>query len=75
MGDKSHTLPFWKKYIFSTDHKMIGIQYTVTALCFMMVGLLMMLIMRWQLAYPAQPLPGIGGLFGDANAPGGHCPP
>ena len=25
-----HDLPFWKKYIFSTDHKWIGVQYTVT---------------------------------------------
>ena len=25
-------LPFWRKYIFSTDHKVIGIQYGLTAL-------------------------------------------
>ncbi len=30
-----------------------------------------MLMMRWQLAYPGQPVPIIGGLLGSANAPGG----
>jgi cytochrome c oxidase subunit 1 len=29
---------FWSKYIFSTDHKMIGIQYGLTALCFLLFG-------------------------------------
>ena len=32
--------------------------------CFMFIGLCMMLIMRWQLAFPMQPLPWIGELFG-----------
>jgi len=26
---------FWRTYVFSTDHKVIGIQYGVTALCFL----------------------------------------
>ncbi len=30
-----------------------------------------MMLMRWQLAYPGQPIPFIGGLLGEANAPGG----
>ena len=30
---------FWSKYIFSTDHKIIGIQYGMTALCFLFFGL------------------------------------
>ena len=32
-------LGFWRQYVFSTDHKVIGIQYTITALLFTMVGL------------------------------------
>ena len=67
----SHALPFWKKYIFSTDHKMIGIQYGVTSLLFLLFGFCLMLIMRWQLAYPGQPVPFIGQFLGDARAPGG----
>ena len=72
MSDGHHEeLPFWRKYIFSTDHKVIGIQYCVTGLVFLFFGFCLMMLMRWQLAYPDQPIPLIGGLFGDARAPGG----
>ena len=72
MPDGHHEeLPFWRKYIFSTDHKMIGIQYSLTGLAFLFFGFCLMMLMRWQLAYPSQPIPLIGGLFGDARAPGG----
>ena len=64
-------LSFWEKYVFSQDHKVIGIQYGFTALFFLLFGFSLILIMRWQLAYPGQPVPLIGGLLGDANAPGG----
>ena len=69
----SHKLPFWRQYIFSVDHKVIGVQYAVTALVFMFLGFSLMMLMRWQLAYPAQPFPweGMGNLFGDAKMPGG----
>ncbi len=67
----SHELGFWRKYIFSTDHKVIGIQYGITSLCFLLFGFTLMILMRWQLAYPGQPIPLIGSLLGDANAPGG----
>ena len=56
-----HELGFWRKYIFATDHKMIGLQYGLTALCFLMFGFFLMTLMRWQLAYPSQPIPIIGG--------------
>jgi len=65
MSDHSHDLPFWKKYIFSVDHKVIGIQYTVTALVFLAIGFGMMLVMRYQLAYPNQPIPVIGQFLGE----------
>ena len=45
-----HELPFWRKYIFSVDHKVIGIQYAVTALVFLFFGFSLMMMMRWQLA-------------------------
>jgi cytochrome c oxidase subunit 1 len=66
-----HELPFWQKYIFSTDHKWIGIQYGLTALVFLFFGFSLMMLMRYQLAYPGEVIPLIGGLFGDARAPGG----
>lgn len=54
---------FWRQYFFSTDHKVIGIQYGLTALIFMLFGFVLMMIMRWQLAYPGQPIPVVGGLL------------
>ena len=45
-------LGFWRKYIFSVDHKVIGIQYAVTGLLFLFFGFCLMMLMRWQLAYP-----------------------
>src|SRR5688572_16635560 len=70
-----HEPGFWSKYIFSTDHKMIGIQYGVTALFFLFFGYLLMAMMRWQMAYPGQPIPIIGQillkLLGPEQAAGG----
>jgi cytochrome c oxidase subunit 1 len=73
MGHDAHheELPFWRQYIFSQDHKVIGIQYAVTALVFLFFGFCLMMLMRWQLAYPGQPIPLIGNLFGEESAPGG----
>jgi len=33
-----HDEPFYRKYIWSTDHKIIGLQYGFTALFFLLVG-------------------------------------
>jgi len=68
-------LSFWRKYVFSTDHKTIGIQYAVTGLIFLFFGFCLMMMMRWQLAYPGQPLPLIGALFGEARMPAASCSP
>ncbi|HKQ47757.1 MAG TPA: cbb3-type cytochrome c oxidase subunit I [Phycisphaerae bacterium] len=60
-GDHHHDEPgFWRKWVFSVDHKMIGCQYAVTGLLFLFFGFTLMMIMRWQLAYPGQPIPFIG---------------
>jgi cytochrome c oxidase subunit 1 len=66
-----HDEPFWRRYVFSQDHKIIGLQYAFTALFFLLFGFGLMLLMRWQLAFPGKPIPLIGGLLGEANAPGG----
>ena len=58
-----HELNYWQKYIFSTDHKIIGIQYGVMALMFLFFGFCLMMMMRWSIAYPDQPLPLVGGLL------------
>ena len=61
---EAHPEPgFWRTYVFSTDHKMIGIQYGFTALLFLLFGFCLMMMMRWQLAYPGEAIPVIGGLL------------
>lgn len=47
---------FWRSYVFSTDHKVIGIQYLWGGLFFLFFGFCLMLLMRWQIAFPGQPL-------------------
>jgi cytochrome c oxidase subunit 1 len=61
--DHHHELPFWKKYIFSTDHKIIGYQYGITALIFLFIGFYLMMVMRWSIAHPDKELPGILAAF------------
>src|ERR671930_750352 len=68
-------LGFWRKYVFSTDHKVIGIQYAVTGLLFLLFGFSLMMLMRWQLAYPGAALPLLGKLLGEARMPGGTMVP
>src|SRR5213079_269441 len=65
-----HKLPFWRQYIFSTDHKWIGIQYGVTALCFLLFGFSLMLLMRLQLGWPGHAF-SIMKVLGETRAPGG----
>ena len=64
-------LSFLRKYVFSLDHKVIGIQYAVTGLLFLFFGFCLMMLMRWQMAYPGKAIPYIGDLFGPDKAPGG----
>ncbi len=61
---------FVRKYIFSTDHKIIGIQFLFVSLFFLLVGGLLAMQMRWQLGFPGKPMPG-GGILPDTMAPGG----
>ena len=41
-----------RKYIFSTDHKVIGLHYAFTSMFFLLVGFSLVVLIRWQLAYP-----------------------
>jgi cytochrome c oxidase subunit 1 len=64
-------LGFLRKYVFSTDHKVIGIQYAVTGLLFLLFGFSLMMLMRFQLAYPGRAIGWLGRLLGEARMPGG----
>lgn len=61
--------------MFSTDHKVIGLQYAFTSLAFLLLGFLLILLIRWQLAFPLEAIPVVGGALGEANAPGGVMQP
>jgi cytochrome c oxidase subunit 1 len=63
-------MSFWQKYIFSTDHKIIGIQFLFVSLFFLLVGGLLAMQIRWQLGFPNQPMPG-GGILPERMVSGG----
>jgi len=68
--EELHEMSFVRKYVFSTDHKVIGIQFLFLSLFFLFVGGFLAMMMRWQLAWPGRALP-FGGLFPEAMAPDG----
>jgi len=52
-------LGFWRTYVFSTDHKMIGRQFLFLGLFMMILGGVLALMLRWQLAWPETQIPGL----------------
>src|SRR5690348_8394747 len=54
--------PFIRRYIFSTDHKIIGIQFLLMSLLFLLLGGTLAMLMRWQLGFPERPVP-LAGAF------------
>src|ERR1700757_699879 len=58
----AHAAPtgFIRKYIFSLDHKVIGLQYYFLALIAVFVGMFLSLLMRIHLIWPTATLPLIG---------------
>ncbi len=68
----SHELSFVRTYIFSTDHKMIARQFLLLGLFMMVIGGLLAMLIRWQLAWPETPVPGFGWLFSETE---GVIPP
>ncbi len=57
--DHIHPAPrfFITKYVFSTDHKIIGLQFLFSGLIFFVLGGLLAMAVRWQLAWPWKPMP------------------
>ena len=50
----------WSRYVFSTDHKTIGVQFFVLGLLMLLFGGLLALMMRFQLAWPFAKVPLVG---------------
>src|SRR2546430_2689437 len=58
----AHAAPqgFIRKYVFSLDHKVIGLQYYFLALAAVFVGMFLSLLMRIHLIWPTAVLPLVG---------------
>jgi len=50
--DLYHAKSFWTRWIFCQDAKVIGIQYSITAIAIGLVALVLSWLMRLQLAFP-----------------------
>ena len=82
MSDHSHEevhrhpapTSFIRKYIFSLDHKVIGIQYIILALVAVIVGMTMSVLMRINLSWPGSHISILGTLF-PTGAPNGVMNP
>jgi len=75
--DHIHPAPrfFLTKYVFSTDHKVIGIQFLFSGLIFFVLGGLLAMAVRWQLAWPWKPMPVLSRLLWSAPSLGYQMPP
>ena len=59
-GEHAHVGSFLSTYVFSRDHKIIGIQFLFSTLLWFFVGGLLALGVRWQLAWPWTDMPILG---------------
>ncbi len=75
-ADHRHDAPkgFIRKYVFSLDHKVIGIQYYMLALVSVFVGLILSLLIRLHLVWPNVHVPLLEKLS-PLGAPGGVITP
>ncbi len=68
----AHELGFVRTYVFSSDHKMVARQFLFMGLFMMIIGGLLAMLIRYQLAWPETPVPGLGWLLRDTE---GVLPP
>src|SRR5438093_2422784 len=76
-GAVHHEVGFIRQYIFSTDHKMIGKQFLTLGLFGLLMGGVLAMLVRWELAFPETPVPGLGWvpeptMFGGNITPAGY---
>jgi cytochrome c oxidase subunit I len=65
---------FLRRYVFSIDHKTIGKQYFGLALLAVFTAIVLSWLMRFHLAWPMEPLPGLQSVA-PAGAPSGIITP
>lgn len=69
--DHHHKETFVTKYIFSMDHKMIAKQFLITGIIMGIIGIVMSLLFRMQIAWPEESFGIFKFLLGEKMAPGG----
>lgn len=69
--DHHHKETFITKYIFSMDHKMIAKQFLITGIVMGIIGIVMSLLFRMQIAWPEESFKVFSWLLGEDFAPGG----
>ncbi|MGB1112028.1 MAG: cytochrome c oxidase subunit I [Schleiferiaceae bacterium] len=52
-----HEENFFTKYLFTMDHKMIGKQFLITGMIMGIIGVMMSMLFRLEIAYPEQSFP------------------
>ena len=75
--DHIHPAPsyFIFKYVFSHDHKVIGLQFLFSGLIFFVLGGLLAMAIRWQLAWPWKPIPILSRALWSSPSLGYQMPP
>jgi len=64
-----HEFGFFRKYVWSTNHKVIGKQFLWSSFFFLFLAGLLAMCIRWNLAHPNTPVPIVGKiLFGGDGA-------
>jgi cytochrome c oxidase subunit I len=80
-ADVAHVVPdhheeagFWRTYVFSLDHKMIGRQFLFLGLLMLLIGGTLAMMVRWELAWPETAVPGFNWIA-EPYMYGGVIPP
>jgi cytochrome c oxidase subunit I len=66
-GHGHHVETFWSKYVFSTDHKMIAMQYMFTGMFMALIGGFFAYTFNMQMAFPGESVPLWGGIVTPAQ--------
>jgi len=76
IAELKHEAPtsFWRKNVFSLDHKMIGKQYLGLALVAVTVGMILSWLMRLHLGFPKFAIPGLSAVYPNGAAGGVMTP-
>src|SRR5438128_1605268 len=74
VAHEHHEISFLRRYIFSEDHKIIGIQFLFSSVIFFVIGGTLALGVRLQLGWPHAEVPILGKWLWPGSA-GQHMPP